>query len=271
MLMTTSKWGLITAWILAGSAVEIPATQQSAQEQAVQVQEDADTLHRRWEIGDQWIIQTDIRQAQYSADRGPIPSSQWEYVVVGIENVDDVSCFRVDVRHIRGPQPQLVATFWANCESLTLVRCETHLPSQGRIRTVVQRYQFDGGSTGPSLGPLTAVPIDLPQLSADPVANQVEKSFVRSTGSEKNGVIAFRSTVQQTVKQLAADEAKPFLAGGLAKDLKDQPLHDVTLQGDYRRVRQLWRDGLPWPVYSDDGRVTAVLVEVHRSGEQPEE
>jgi hypothetical protein len=143
-------------------------------------------------------------------------------------------------------------------------------------------YDFDSGQPSPVIGPLTALPIDLPVLLAAR-SKGLEVFHYRSSSSPSQAKeldsLAFEHAVEQQIAALDGAEVRKLLDTYFAKSLGDDPLTksigqtpvcEVRLKSAGREIRQLWQEGAPWPIYADNGHCVCRLVAV-KQAEQAEE
>jgi hypothetical protein len=125
---------------------------------------------------------------------------------------------------------------------------------------VVESFVHDGPDHSPVFGPCLAIPLDFPSFLA---TEKLETGYRSRFGSlEARGAeMGFAIRVKQTQSPLDNDPLLDFLPRG--SDMDD--LVSLTLSGPYRRTRQIWQSGQPWPTVSDNGVTVARLVEVVRS------
>lgn len=227
----------------------------------------------QWGAGDSWVVETASLPVQVRGTLDPTIRSkpiQWQFTVQRYEKVVGDDCYRVVVKCLEpGPQPTTV--LWIDRATQTLRQVETEFPVRGGFKKVVENYQFSAGRKSPVLGPLTALPLDLPFFQGNRTKSLESYSYEASAGpagSKALGDIGFIYEVEQDVTTPSAQHVKGLLPDAYMKDLNTRPVVEVRLRSAGRQVRQLWRPGLPWPVYADNGVTVARLVKVH-SATQP--
>jgi hypothetical protein len=229
----------------------------------------ADKLKPHWEVGDQWVVETTSQVQQSGTDGKQKPKSkpiQWQFTVQKPEPNDPKGCYRVEVKCLT-PGRQPAAVLWADQKSLALKRVETQLPVQGQWRKVVESYQSAGDQPSPVLGPLTALPLDMPVFQSGTKSLQkfTYEAIAGPEGTKAVGDLGFAFEVDQHVAPAGAEQVKGLLHEDFAKELTARPAVEVKLVTSERTVRQLWQPGEPWPSYSSNGRTEARLVKVVRA------
>ncbi len=228
----------------------------------------ADRLVPQWHLGDRWIVETTTRPLQVRSDPALVATSraiQWQFSVQRYEKSLSDDCYRLEVRCLESKQPRPVTVLWIDRQTLALRQLQTQLPTPDGFRTITQSYEFTAGQPSPVLGPLTALPIDLPLFRAGQAKGM--ETFTYEThsgprGTKAVGDVGFAYHVKQQIAPADADEAKTLVGESLAKGLQQKPLVEVRIVGPQRRVRQLWQPGLPWPVYCENGSTVCRLVKV---------
>lgn len=226
-----------------------------------------ESLKPRWRVGEQWIVETTTRLVQTGADFKSVPTARpidWQFTVKGIEKIAGRSCYRLEIRPQDSSGPQPITSIWVDDQTQTLRRVQTQLPVQGELRTITENYEFGEGKPSPVLGPLTALPIDMPLFGAEH-ARSLKFSYTAVPGAAESrelGEIGFAVDIEQHIAPVKGEEARNLLHRDLSRDLRARPLVEVRLQSPERKVRQLWQAGLPWPSYSDNGDTSARLIKV---------
>jgi hypothetical protein len=227
-----------------------------------------DRLKPQWQPGDRWVVEARARMNQFREDpdgreQASVP---WEFTVKQTEKVGGHDCFRVEARCLLPGPPQPASTLWADAHSLALRQVRTQLPVLGGFRTVTESYQFADGQPAPVLGPLTALPIDLPLFAAAGATGPQSFEYEALSGpagvKADVGDVGFAVAVEQSLVPANPAEVTGLLPGPFAKGLGDGPMVEVRLKTSDRLVRQLWQPSKPWPVYADNGSTVARLVQV---------
>jgi hypothetical protein len=181
-----------------------------------------------------------------------------------VERLNGHDCFQVAVTCVSSSDPSPPqATLWIDTQAITLRQFQTHIRVAGAARTLTESYAFPGEQPTPVLGPLTALPVDLPLLSGGRTKGSQAFSYeatVGPSGTKAVGDTTFAYDVTQDFDEQPSAEAHALLDADFAKSLATRPLLEVKLKTVDRQVRQLWQSGLPWPVYSDNGTTVARLV-----------
>ena len=254
--------------VLAAVAVAMLAPPVSAAPEPAGPAEASVSLRPTWRVGDRWVVETRTRAIQVREEPADEAAAvRWEFVVAGREAFGGREAFRVRVRCLdQGPGPAV--TLWVDAATLTLRQVQAQLPTPGGFRTVTETYRADADLPTPVLGPLTALPLDLPAFlpsGAKGLETFQYEALPGPAGTKAVGEVGFLYAVQQTVEPADAAGIKGLLDGPFAADGDRQPARRVRLRGSDRSVEQLWKPALPWPVWSNNGRTTARLVEVGRA------
>ena len=236
-----------------------------------------DELMPRWELGDRWVVETVSQPLQVRGETSTQPVCrpiQWQFAVQRFEKSLTDDCYRVEINCLAAGAEQPSTVLWIDRKSRALRQIQTQLPVPGGFRTVTQSYEFAGGQPSPVLGPLTALPVDLPLFLGDQAKGM--QTFTYETrmgppGVKNVGELGFAHQIEQQVTPVASSEVKGLLSDSYAKSLTEQPTVEVRLKAYDRQVRQLWQPGLPWPVYSDSGSTVCRLVKVIPAGQTDEQ
>ncbi len=225
-------------------------------------------LRPQWHVGDRWVVETATRPL-HAADaeqaRNPAAPVRWEFAVKAVERIAGRGCYRVEIRSRLTGRPQPKTTLWIDRRTSALRRLETQLPVAGQFRTVTENYRWDGGQASPVLGPLPALPVDMPLFLGGRVKGPETfryETAIGPPGEKALDDLRFAFEVEQRFSQPKSADVKGLLPEAFAKDLPRRPLVEVRLEGFDCRVRQLWQPGRPWPTYADNGSTVARLVEV---------
>jgi hypothetical protein len=228
-------------------------------------------LKPRWSAGDSWVVETATRELQ-SRDaidaRKPV-AVKWQFTVKKVEKTAGHDCHRVEVVCLddkgNPDKAQPKAVFWIDEKSMALRQLQTQLPVPGGFRTVTESYAFGDNQPSPVIGPLSALPIDLPLFTSG-AARGLEKFTYEAVsgagGKRAPNDVAFAIDIEQSFTAGKADDVKRLVADEFSRDLKAHPVVEVKLKTPTREVRQLWQAGQPWPLYSHNGQTTARLLKV---------
>lgn len=227
-----------------------------------------DELMPRWELGDRWVVETKSRPLQVRGDTGPdtfCKPIQWQFAVQRFEKTLADDCYRLEVKCLVAGAVQPSTVLWIDKKSLSVRKIETQLPVPGGFRTITYNYQFSSGQPSPVLGPLSALPIDLPLFGGGEAKGMQTFAYQMHTGpaeTKQLGQLGFAYNVEQRVNPVSSEHVKGLLNETFAKSLTKQPVVEVRLKSGHRQVHQLWQPGLPWPVYSKNGSTECRLVKV---------
>lgn len=226
----------------------------------------------KWKAGDKWVIETHSQSVQVRdekvEDEDKQPGVKWEFTVGKTEKIAGHDCYRVEVRCLEPGAAQPSSVLWIDQKTMTLRQFQTQIPVPGGFRTVTESYVVGEGQQAPVLGPLTALPIDLPLFT--PGSSRATKfsyeAITGPAGKRAVGDVGFAVDIEQSIQPAKAEDLQKLLpqamSRDLSKDLEKKPVVDVKLKTPEREVRQLWQAGQPWPVYSDNGQTKAKLIKV---------
>jgi len=231
----------------------------------------------RWNVGDQWTVETASRplQARGDTDAGAreLVRTQWRFTVTGKEKLAGRDALRIDVRCLDQSVRRPGVTIRVDAERGVLLQVQAEIPAADGFRTLTESYAFEGNQVSPVMGPLTALPIDLPVLGSGNVKSVGSfhyQAIAGARGAKAVGDVQFTFSVQQAVQRASQKQVKSLAHKSLVKSLVDEPMLEVRLKGFNRNVRQLWQRDLPWPVYSTNGSTESRLLKVQRAADHRE-
>jgi hypothetical protein len=230
----------------------------------------------RWQVGQQWVVESVNTQLQTRRELQlvePAQPIQWQFQVQGVEKIGKRDCFKVRIVCQAQGQQQPTTTLWVDQQAMSLQQLQTQLPVQGGFRTITESYRSPGGQPAPVIAPLNVLPLELPVFLQG--SKGTDKFSYEATagafGTKAPDDVAFAYEVEQELARPTADQVKGLVHEGFAKDLQTKPVLEVRLKGaGPAKVRQLWQEGLPWPVFSDNGATQARLVKVIPPRPQPQ-
>ena len=231
----------------------------------------------RWELGDSWIVETISQPLQMRGEASAesrLRPIQWQFAVQRFEKALSDDCYRLEVKCLAKGVPQPTTVLWVDKKSLAIRQIQTQIPVPEGFQTVTQSYEFSSGQPSPVLGPLSALPLDLPLFSGNQAKGMQTFMYETHTGppGEKAvGELGFAHQVEQQVKPVATEQVKGLIHETYTKSLTEQPVVEVKLKSGEQQVRQLWQPGLPWPVYSKNGSTECRLVKVIPAKEKTEQ
>lgn len=257
---------LLAVWLTVAGDKPFGACSSRADEADPLKAVEVERIKPHWQTGDRWIVETATVQQQKhreldAADKPP--SVQWQFQVGRTEQIAGRECHKVKIHCLaKGRQPQ--TTLWVDCQSMALRQLETQFPVRSGFRTVVESYDFPGGQPTPVLGPLSALPIDLPLfVGGNRKANSAFTYDAVSgpAGTKAVGDVAFSFSVTQSVSTPDDRQVKRLIPEMLAKQLDKLHLLGVRLKSaDNRQVDQIWKEGVPWPLYTNSGITVSRLI-----------
>lgn len=223
-----------------------------------------DRWRPRWAVGDQWVIETASRPitARSPEKEDDLVKTRWQFSVVKREKLIDHDCFVIEVTALKDPKAQPRTTLWVDAKALALRQFQTQIPVPGGFTTITESY--DSGRDAPAspvIGPLTALPVDLPVFvpGAKAEGEQVfsYEAVSGPSGKRAPSDVGFAVEIRQTVSPVALDSRiKGLVPQEFSRDLEVKPLAEVRMRSAERSVRQIWQAGQPWPVYADSGDTT---------------
>jgi hypothetical protein len=231
-----------------------------------------------WQVGEQWVVETTAIQQQnrdYKKQRDDPPPVQWQFRVADVQKLAGRDCYRIEVTCQIQDREQPTTKLWIDQETLTLRQMQTQLPVPGGFRTVTESYEFTENKPAPVLGPLTALPIDLPVFPDQAIGRQAKslstfefEAVSGPAGTKAVGDVTFAVPVEQSFQVTPVSGVKGLLDDSVEKSIGQSALAEVYLKGAGREVRQLWKERMPWPVYSENGATRARLLS-HRKANEP--
>ncbi len=233
-------------------------------------------LKPNWQLGDKWVVETitqPLQMREGTTRRMAARPIQWQFTVQRFEKSLNQDYYRVEIRCMLRGRPQPMTVLWVDRKSHILRKIQTQIPVPGGFRTITENYEFASGQPSPVLGPLSALPIDLPLLMDGQAKGSQKFTYEANTslsGTKAVGEVGFAYEVEQEVSPANAEQVKGLLNDTFAKDLKRRPVVEVKLKGPGREVRQLWQPGLPWPAYTESGPTVSRLVKVIPAKSKPE-
>lgn len=217
-----------------------------------------------WKVGQKWVVETvGLQSPARKAPRANAPKRpvRWQFHVDSWEDIEGKQCFRIVVRCLEpGENPE--TTLWVDRDSLTLLQIRIQLPSPEGFRTVTENYRSDSGQPFPAISALTVPPIDLPLFVAGAKGtNSFQyRASTAPEGAKDAASIDFSVSIQQQLTEPSDEDLQQLLPEQFAKSAEHTPVAEVHLKTGRTDVRQLWQQGSPWPVYSNNGVSTARLI-----------
>jgi hypothetical protein len=264
---------LLAGWLPATGLAQAPA------EPSLQRSASVQPLAPQWNLGDKWTVEAVGRPLQ-ARRGGALPAMrpiQWQFALSRFEKSLQHDCYRVEIRCLESKDGHPLTVLLVDRDSRALRQVTTEIPVPGGFQSMTVSYDFEAGQPGAVLGPLTALPIDLPAALHGGAKGLESYQYTASIGPPERkevGELAFAHDVEQRVAPLAAADVRQLLTGafakslegeGFAKSLSDEalaakPVTDVRLKSAGREIRQLWQSGQPWPIYCDNGYCVSRLV-----------
>ena len=220
----------------------------------------------KWRVGDQWIVQTETQTLQernsLNVSQKSVPVS-WLFHVSKIEKIAGAPAFRVEITSQskeESEHPQ--TTLWIDQQKGSIRQIQTQIPVQGGFRTITESYSSQSDQPTPVIGPLTALPLDLPlfQQGTKSTGSFQYQSFAGPAGTKAVGEVGFTNSVEQQFEQTKPAEVKKALGDSFVKSLESNSTLSIQLKGDFRQVSQIWQKDVPWPIYSDNGSTKTKLI-----------
>lgn len=225
------------------------------------------SVRPEWRVGDSWIVETQTRLLPARRDPGSREQGEpvrWQFQVQKTEKIGGQPCFLLEIRSLLKGRPQPVTRLWVIERSLAVRQLQTQLPTPAGLQTVTESYQFMDENPSPVQSPLTALPLDMP-VFLDGRAKGVHvfryKAVAGPHGQKGLGDTTFAFSIEQRLTPVQAAEVKDLVPVAFEKGVRSEPLFDVKLKTSHRAVRQIWRRGMPWPIYANNGSTVSRLVQ----------
>ena len=224
-------------------------------------------LRPHWNVGDRWVVETrtqPIQERRKTVAGDKANSVEWQFSVAALEKIGPREAYRIHVECLLAGPRQANATVWVDRRNLAIHRIQVRLPRPNGFHTVTESYRTASGQSFPVLGPLTALPLDLPVfLEGEKGVRTFEYEAVAGPpGAKAAGEVGFTCSVEQKEAHVQQTEVQKLLHREFAKNFAREPVVAVELKSHGRTVRQLWQAGLPWPVFSRSGPTQTRLVRV---------
>jgi len=226
----------------------------------------------QWQVGQQWTVQTQSRQQQSALPQQQAVDARWQFAVEAVDQVQGKPCWRIAVRPQQADRvlPEPKTTVWVDRAAAAIRQIETQLCTPRGYKTVTESYQM-GDQAAPVVGPLSVLPIALPQFPEGGVkaVGAFEYETISGPGGIKAvGEVGFATEVRQELARPTADGLKGILDDPQIKSLGDVPLVEVKLTTPDQTVRQIWGQDSPWPIFADNGVTQMRLVEERKLAPQ---
>ncbi len=227
----------------------------------------------QWQIGQEWTVQTESVQQQVAVGQERVVTAQWQFQVDGVEPIQGQTCLRISVRPLQGGhvQDEPKTTVWVDQKTTSIRQIQTQMRTPQGYRTATESYK-PGMQAAPIIGPLSILPIALPQFPEEGL--KAMETFQYDTisgagGIKAIGLVGFTTEIQQTFKQPSEEQIKSLRNERGIKDFGNSELVEVELSTADEKVQQVWGVNMPWPVFTDNGTTKATLVAVgsKRSGQ----
>ena len=133
---------------------------------AAQAPIQAQKYRPQWQIGQQWVVQTESRQQQAAVGRQKVVTARWQFRAEAVEQVQGRACVRITVHPLedRQVQQEPKTTVWVDRTTTSIRQIQTQLPTREGYKTVTESYK-PGHQGAPVIGPLSVLPIALPQFA----------------------------------------------------------------------------------------------------------
>ena len=218
----------------------------------------------KWQVGDQWTVETQGRQPQTASPKPSSVKARWRFAVEAVEPVGAKDCFRIAARPVDAEEPKTVV--WIDRKTTAIRQIQTQLPTPAGYKTVTESYQ--SSVAAPVVGPLTVLPIALPQFPEaglkSPDAYQYD-TISGPGGIKAVGDVGFSTEIRQSFSVPSDDRIKGLFDDEHIKSLQDRPIVEVQLSTPDETIRQVWTQDAPWPLFADNGLTQARLVQTTRA------
>jgi hypothetical protein len=229
---------------------------------------DLEPFRPQWQIGRQWTVETESRQAQWAAEPGRTASARWHFSVESIDQLQEQPCWRIVARIVQGDRrlEEPRTTIWVDQTEGSIRQIETQVPTAQGYRAITESY-ISGPRSSPVIGFSSMLPIALPRfpIQGEKGGDTFEYELVSGAAGVKQipqfQQIGFVTSVRQELLTPSEAGLKSMFGDAKKKDLENQSLLEVKLSTPRQQVRQIWREGTPWPLYADNGLTKMWLVE----------
>ena len=140
---------LIGLVVLAGLAAAARGAEPAAADPARATRSPSfEQLIPKWELGDQWIVETTSRPLQVrgtAAAEAVCKPIQWQFAVARFEKQLTDDCYRVEVKCLAAGAAQPATVLWIDKQSRAIRQIQTQLPVPGGFRTITYNYEFSSG------------------------------------------------------------------------------------------------------------------------------
>ena len=230
--------------------------------------DEAATLTKpKWEIGQSWTVETVSQRVQgreVEPVRKPVPL-RWRFRVAELEQLAGRDCYRIEVQCLARGRIRPKSAIWVDKQSGFMRQYKTQYAVGGKMRSVVESYDHAKGVAAPVIAPISALPIALPAFFARGAKinsfTYTSAPILAGAKAKDLNLVTFAHDVSQTTERARPKSIELIPVDGRPKALEDKPVTQVSLTTRAGTVTQLWQQGQPWPVYVDNRKTKAYLVE----------
>jgi len=242
---------------LCATATTSYGTDMEQKDAQVSVGENAnpELLGPHWNVGDEWIVETETRSEQRSKgnEREVVWSKpiRWKFRVEAVEKNDDETLFRTTIVCLEENPINPKLAIWLDGDSGALVRLESTLTFAGKETTFVETYVGKDGYS-PVIGTIPAIPLDMPLFNSQKRLDGKKKqaySIFQGRQTKSGNDVVFLRRIEQTTNPEPETEAQS--GAGVRVMLKSG--------SDY--AIQIWNPGKPWASFGDNGTTRFRLIE----------
>ena len=210
-----------------------------------------------WKAGDRWVLEASYRDLKSEGEVW-LPPIQWVFRVRAIKEKLGKQCYVVHVFPRYG-EMKVQAILWLAVEDLKPVRVIDIFPTSEGMR--YSDRDLDPESTEPLVAVDTLIPYDLPVFPLTNAANNAvqgadgfsayraeatEKKFSRTS---KVGSLSFKRTIGQKSKKPERQYSDTFAA---YRSTGATYQVEVAEERSSTNLLQLWQEGSPWAVSSEN-------------------
>ena len=230
-----------------------------------------------WRVGQTWTVETvALPQASpeaFNADEETLGEPiRWRFTVDGENLLYGRKCFRATIVCQLESATKPTIQIWVDQKTKELVGVKSTTDFGDRKLTICEAYLGGPQETG-ALGPLTALPLDMPyfkpgfgaELKGLEATDEIEGlRFVSDedfeldapqTKSLSDATPTFARKIRQKATRLQTTKAI-----GDREYNAESMLYEVSLDGGDVQVNQIWAPNQPWPLVSENGATRATLI-----------
>ncbi|MBF0498507.1 MAG: hypothetical protein HQM09_00105 [Candidatus Riflebacteria bacterium] len=209
----------------------------------------------KWTVGDQWTLQASYRDLK-NASEPWLPPVRWVFRVKAIKNIFRMDCYVIHV-FPQDARLKMQAVLYLAVRDLRPVRVIDIFPTAQGVKNRIR--DLDPMHPTPLLNEDSMVPYDMPVFPLMRMTTQRADGFAGYTEPEARnfdkiatyGVFKFKRNVAQTGKQPERRYADSFAT---YRSMATGESFQVELadSGPTGTLTQLWQEGAPWAISSEN-------------------